>query len=117
MPQLVHCLSNTEYPDVREMGILALRHWLGREPGQSIKLYGLLTKGEGYTPVQAKSFLHLCYGIDQARRNQPTTYELLIGALNHSKMPMRELAHWHLVRLAPAGKSIPYDAAAAESNT
>jgi hypothetical protein len=34
--------------------------------------------------------------------------------LNHPLLPLRELARWHLVRLAPAGKDIPFDAAAAE---
>ena len=115
LPGLMQAMGNADHADVRETAILATRHWLGRAPGQSIALYKHLTTAEGYTPVQAKSFLHLCNGIDQARRQQPTTYELLIAGLNHSKMPMRELAHWHLVRLAPDGKSIPYDAAAPEA--
>jgi hypothetical protein len=114
LPGLVQAMNDADHADVREEGILVLRHWLGRAPGQSVHLYNQLTTKQGYTPIQAKSLLHLCYGIDEAKRRQPTTYELLIQALNHSKIPMRELAHWHLIRLAPDGKSIPYDAAAAE---
>jgi hypothetical protein len=42
----------------------------------------------------------------------PETYETLIAYLRHDKQPVRELAKWHLDRLAPAGRSIPFDAAA-----
>jgi hypothetical protein len=35
--------------------------------------------------------------------------------LNHRNIAIRELAHWHLVRLAPTGEDIPYDAAAAKA--
>ena len=112
--QLMQELGSKDHADVRDMAVLVLRHWLGRQPGQTVRLYEFLTKVEGYTPVQAKSFLHLCYGIEADQRRQPSTYDLLIQGLNHSKAPMRELAHWHLVRLAPDGKAIPYDAAAAE---
>ena len=33
-------------------------------------------------------------------------------SLNNPHLAVRTLAHWHLVRLVPAGKEIPYDAAA-----
>ena len=46
--------------------------------------------------------------------DKPSTYEALIRLLQHSKLAVRELAHWHLVRLAPAGKEIAYDPAATE---
>jgi hypothetical protein len=115
LPGLLQAMSNPEHADVRDAAVLVVRHWLGESPGQSIALYKYLTTDQGFTPVQAKSFVHLCHGIQEERRKQPTTYELLIAALNHSKMPMRELAHWHLIRLAPDGQSIPYDAAAPEA--
>jgi hypothetical protein len=41
----------------------------------------------------------------------PETYEALIGYLRHDKLPVRELARWHLQRLAPKITDIPYDAA------
>ena len=40
----------------------------------------------------------------------------MIALLKHSKLPVRELARWHLVRLAPAGKKIDFDAAAPEAD-
>jgi len=43
------------------------------------------------------------------------TYEVLIGLLGHSKVAVREVARWHLVRLAPTGKKINFDAAAPEA--
>jgi hypothetical protein len=36
---------------------------------------------------------------------------VLINYLKHSRLPVRELARWHLMRLAPAGGDIVYDAA------
>src|SRR5262249_9129256 len=72
-----------------------------------------LLKGRKYTPPQARTFVHLLYGATDQQRREPATYEVLIGLLQHSKLPIREMARWHLVRLAPAGKKIAYDAAAA----
>ena len=59
--------------------------------------------------------IYLLKGIEDQKLKQPETYDLLIQALNHSKMPVRELARWHLVRLVPDGKSIAFDAAADEA--
>lgn len=114
LPRLVQVLSDTHQADARDMAILALRHWLGRAPGHCIAMHAHLTTKEGYTPTQAKNLIYLLKGIEEDRRQQPETFDLLIGALNHAKLPARELARWHLVRLAPAGRDIPYDAAAAE---
>jgi hypothetical protein len=36
----------------------------------------------------------------------------LINYLDHSKLAVRQLALWHLVRLVPEGKAIGYDPAA-----
>lgn len=114
LPGLVRTLSDKDHADVRDMAVLTLRHWLGRKPGQSIRMNQFLIKEQGYTPTQAKNLLYLFNGIEDAKLRQPETFDLLIQALNHAKMPTRELARWHLVRLVPDGKAIPYDAAAAE---
>jgi hypothetical protein len=113
--RLVEALGDAKHADARDQAVLVLRHWLGRAPGQSIKLYNCLTKERGYTPIQAKSLIHLLNGIEAAKRTEPSTYEILIHGLNHSKVPMRELARWHLVRLVPDGKVIVYDAGADEA--
>ena len=44
---------------------------------------------------------------------QPETYDTLLTYLQHDKLAIRELARWHLYRLAPAGRDIRYDPAAA----
>jgi hypothetical protein len=111
---LMKVLNNKDHADTRDMAVLVIRHWVGREAGQSVRLYEHLTKNENYTPVQAKNLLHLFNGIEKEKLRRPDTYDLLIHALNHSKMPARELARWHLIRLVPDGKSIAYDAAGAE---
>jgi len=115
LPRLMQVLNASTHADARDKAIVVIRHWLGREPGQSIRLYDHLTKTEKYTPTQAKNMLHLFNGIEADKRGQPETYAMLIQVLNHSKMPARELARWHLVRLAPAGSSIAYDAAGGEA--
>lgn len=114
LPRLMQVLNNKDHADTRELSIVVIRHWLGRESGQSVRFFNHLTKVENYTPIQAKNLLHLFNGIEEEKRRQPETYELLIQTLNHSKMPARELARWHLVRLAPAGKDIAYNAAGTE---
>ena len=50
---------------------------------------------------------------------QPETYEVLIDYLIHEKPAIRNLAAWHLVRLVPQGKSIPYkpDGTSADAET
>jgi hypothetical protein len=111
----VYAALNSEHADVRHMAILVLRHWLGRSADHPARWYRLLTKEHQYTPTQAKNFLYLCNGVEEDKRRQAGTYDLLILALNHSKLPIRELAHWHLVRLAPDGNAIAYDAAAPEA--
>src|SRR5204862_7375706 len=92
-----------------------IRHWLGRAPGKSIELHTYLTKSAEYTPTQAQNLIHLFNGVRKERLSSPDTYELLIETLNHAKLPARELARWHLVRLVPGGDKIKYDAAAPET--
>ena len=112
--QLMQLLTEKHQADVRDTAIPVMRHWLGRATGQSIRLHAYLQK-DGYTPIQAKNLIHLFNGIEKEKHRQPETYDLLIEALNHAKLPARELARWHLVRMAPAGKTIAYDAAAPEA--
>jgi hypothetical protein len=114
LPGLLAVLNDQVHADARDMAILAIRHWLGRAPGKSIEMHKHLTTTSGYTPTQAKNLIHLFNGIERDKLRQPETFDLLIQALNHAKMPARELARWHLVRLVPDGKDIQYDAAAPE---
>jgi hypothetical protein len=91
-----------------DFGITVLRHWLGRSPGQDQKFYQNLTTNRGYTPAQAKIVMQLLFGFTEAELRAPETYEVLIDYLAHEKPGIRNLAAWHLVRLVPKGKEIPY---------
>ncbi len=113
LPHLVDALANTKHPDVREIAIVALRHWIGRGPGQDPRLYRLLLEDKKYTANQAAIVMQLLHSFGDAERQQRETYESLIAYLQHDQLAIRELARWHLARLAPAGKAISYDAAAA----
>jgi hypothetical protein len=111
LPHVLTALSDPKHPKLRDHTVLVLRNWLGRGPGQVEKLHAALRQAK-YNEVQAKTVLRLLFGFDAEERAAPATYDLLINYLNHSKLPVRELARWHLFRLAPAGRDIPYDAAA-----
>ena len=99
----------------RDQAILVLRNWLGREPGQAQKLYARLVANKKLTPVQARDVLHLLFGFNAEERGNPDTYSVLLMYLAHKNQAIRALAYWHLVRLAPAGKDIRFDAAAPEA--
>lgn len=111
LPRVLAGLSDRKHADLRDHTILVLRSWIGRGSGQIEKLEDALRQAK-YSPVQTKTLVRLLVGFSAEERRDPATYELLINYLKHSRLPMRELAHWHLVRLAPAGRNIPYDAAA-----
>jgi hypothetical protein len=108
LPELVGSLTDPKHADVRDAAIEALRHWIGRGPGQDEQLYNLLVKQEKYPPTQAEVVMQLLHSPFQA--DEPETYQTLIDYLRHDKLAVRELARWHLYRLAPAGKDIAYDA-------
>ena len=91
-----------------DFGITVLRHWLGRCTGQDQRFYQLLTTARGFTPAQAKIAMQLLFGFSADEVKTPETYEVLIDYLGHEKAGIRNLAAWHLVRLVPQGKAIPY---------
>lgn len=91
-----------------DFGVTVLRHWLGRARGQDQKFYQSLTTVRGYNDGQARAILQLLFGFAPADLAAPETYEVLIEYLVHEKPAIRNLAMWHLVRLVPQGKSIPY---------
>lgn len=91
-----------------DFGITILRHWLGRCPGQDQKLFEILTSARGYTTAQAKIVMKLLFGFSAAELRMPETYQVLVDYIGHEKPGIRNLAAWHLVRLVPQGKEIPY---------
>ena len=114
LPRVFGVLMQSKDAATRDHAVVVLRHWLGREPGQAKKLYTSLVDGKKLTEVQARNLLHLLFGFNEEERGSPDTYAVLLTYLDHKNQAVRTLANWHLVRLAPAGKDIAFDAAAPE---
>jgi hypothetical protein len=102
-------LRDPKHPDVGEQGIRILRHWLGRCPGQDLKLYEGLVKEGKRSPSQAAIILQLLHSFSEEDLALPETYETLINFLDSEDYGIRGLAYWHLSRLVPQGRKIGYD--------
>jgi hypothetical protein len=109
LPRLGQALRETKYPDVLDNGIVALRHWIGRGPGQDQILYQRLVEVSKLKPVHAETVMQLLHSFGDDQLARPETYQTLIDYLEHEILPIRALAYWHLVRLVPAGKNISYN--------
>jgi hypothetical protein len=106
---LANALTTTKHLDVWDNGIIALRHWVGRCPGQDMKLYnGLVDKGK-FKPIEAEAFVQLLHGFSEADLRRPETYGTLIDYLDHPRLALRGIAYWHLSRLVPAGREFGYN--------
>jgi uncharacterized protein (TIGR03000 family) len=116
LPRLAEALLSAKTPDVWDAAVKALRHWIGRAPGQDQKLYHGLIERHGYKPAEAEKVMQLLHSFSDQEVAQPELYEVLINNLNDEKLCVRGLAHWHLVRLAPAGKKIAYDPLASKED-
>ncbi len=109
LPHLGKALGSTKYSDVWENGVLALRHWIGRGPGQDLKLYkGMIDSGK-FTPAQASIAMNLLHSFGDDDLAHPETYEALIKYLDNDNQAIRGLAYWHLSRLVPDGKKIGFN--------
>jgi hypothetical protein len=108
LARLAAALAAAKHPDVWENGVLALRHWIGRGPGQDMKLFQAMLKEGKFTEKQAGTVMQLLHSFGEDDLAQPETYDVLVMYLNHEKLAIRGLAHWHLVRMVPEGKKIAY---------
>jgi hypothetical protein len=106
---LGEALKTTTHQDIWDSGILALRHWIGREPGQDQKLYqGLIDKAK-LSPREAEGFMQLLHSFGEDEITHPELYQVLINYLGSDRVSLRQLAYWHLQRLVPAGRKIGYE--------
>jgi hypothetical protein len=107
---LVEALGHKQ-GDVRDTAVQALRHWIGRGPGQDLKLYAFLQKEKKFPPAHAETVLDLLHTPSEGDLARPETYDALIAFLRHPQVAVRQLAAWHLHRLLPAekGQEIKYD--------
>jgi hypothetical protein len=108
LPQLADAMAAAKEPELRETAIMAMRHWIGSAPGRDLQLYLMLIGHAKYPERHAETVLQLLHSPFDA--SDPVTYQTLIAYLQHDRLAIRELARWHLYRLAPQGAKIPYDA-------
>jgi hypothetical protein len=109
LSRLGQALREAKHPDVWENGVEALRHWIGRCPGQDQILYKRLIEVAHYTPIQAETVMQLLHSFGDSELAVPETYQTLIDYLEHDALAIRGLAYWHLSRLVPDGKRIGYN--------
>lgn len=112
LPRLGIAMATAKHEDIPDEGIIVLRHWIGRAPGQDLKLYNALIEKGGFKPAEAAVALELLHSFDDDEIKRPQTYQGLIHYLDSDRPLVRALANWHLVRLAPAGRSIAFKATA-----
>jgi hypothetical protein len=105
---LTEALNGTA-AEVRGFAIEGLRQWIGRASKQDLALYQFLVKQKSYSEAHAEIILQLLHSFSDIDRSRPETYETLISYLKHDKLPIRELAWWHLIRIVPDGNKIAYD--------
>ncbi|GIW78643.1 MAG: hypothetical protein KatS3mg105_0450 [Gemmatales bacterium] len=106
---LTQALNQPKDTDLCEDAVRAVRHWLGRAPGQDLRLYRHLTTAEKFKPSHAETIVQLAHSFAAEDIRQPATYELLTAYLRHDVTAIRVLAYWHLYRLVPKGRDIKYD--------
>jgi hypothetical protein len=109
LDRLAKAYYTTRKKDVLEDIIIALRHWIGRGPGQDLKFYNRLVKERKVPPVEAATIMQLLHSFSRAERAEPETCEMLVDYLKHDRLGIRALAHWHLVRILPKGAAITFD--------
>lgn len=108
LKHLGQALRQAKNPDVWDNGVITLRHWIGRCPGQDEKLYQGLIEND-FKPIQAETVIQLLHSFSEEDLSQPETYQVLIDYLSNENLAIRGLAHWHLYRLVPEGQKIGFN--------
>jgi hypothetical protein len=109
LERMARVLDNAKHADLWDFAVVAMRHWIGRAPGQDQKLYKALQQVRGLKAGQAAAVVQLLHSFSDTDLAQPETYEMLIDYLNSDVQGIRGLANWHLKRLVPAGEKIKFD--------
>ena len=106
LERLANGITEAKEPEVWDFGITVLRHWLGRGPGQ--EFHRFLIDVRQYSSGDAAKLIRLLHGFTPRERARPELYEVLIEYLRHDRAAFRNLAAWHLVRLAPDARTVPF---------
>jgi hypothetical protein len=106
---LAKVMRETKHADVWDEGVLALRHWIGRCPGQDQKLYRAIIAVGKYPPIDAETVCQLLHSFSEDDLARPEAYEALLDYMDDDRLAIRGLAYWHLKRIVPAGQQFGYD--------
>jgi hypothetical protein len=112
LPRLTGLLEDPKAGEARGLVVEALRHWIGRAPGQDLALYNFLIEQRKYPKAQAETVLQLLHSPGEQELNRPITYDVLLAYLGHEQLAIRELARWQLERILPGARKVGFDAAA-----
>lgn len=108
LPSLLDALADEEHDDVRFTAIDVLRTWSGLRADHDLRLFRTVMS-RGVPETHAEIIMQLLHTFSQEQVASPATYETLIEYLRHDRLPIRELAYFHLRFLAPEGaKKIAY---------
>jgi len=110
LKRLADGITEAKDLEVWDFGITVLRHWLGRGPGQEQKFHRFLIDERRYSTTDAAKLIRLLHGFTPRERARPELYDVLIEYLRHDRAAFRNLAAWHLTRLAPAAPAVPFKA-------
>jgi hypothetical protein len=104
-------LRNAKHPDLWDNGIMVIRDWIGRNPGNDQILYNAFIKFSKAPAVEAEAetVMQLLHSFGEDDLAQPEAYQTLIDYLDHDLLAIRGLAYWHLSRLVPQGKAFGFD--------
>jgi uncharacterized protein (TIGR03000 family) len=105
--KVAELLNTSPSEDIRKAAVVALRSWIGGGPGRDEVLWEVLQDQIGFNKNEAEAVLQLLHS--PFAKDQPETYETLIAYLKHRRQAVRELAAFHLYRLAPIGQKIAFD--------
>src|SRR5262249_2830480 len=103
---LLDALNDKDRGDLRAWAADSLRYWIGCSRDNDYRLFDALK--DKYKPNEAENVGQLLHKYGGQDVLKPETYEKLIGLLNEPKLPIRDLAYWHLALLVPQGRKIAY---------
>lgn len=115
VPRLRKIFYESKSPEVLDLCILVLRHWLGRDASHDVKFFDLLKADPKIPPAQAATVLQLLHSYGENDLAQVETYETLVSYLRHPALGIRALANFHLVRLYPDGKAFGFNPAGTDA--
>lgn len=101
LPRLTDSAGGSADAEVWDFGVTVLRHWLGRSAKQPAKLYEYLHNSRQISETRSGVIVQLLLGFSPVEQSRPETFEVLIEYLLSEQPAIRNLAAWHLSRLAP----------------